>query len=62
MNIAELDFLKSWAYHNWLLKGSLNIVVLGRVLLLFEFELLSEAEPVLARGKRRVKDNVKFLE
>ena len=23
----ELDFLKSWAYHNWLLKGSLNIAV-----------------------------------
>ena len=43
------------------LKGKLNIVVLGRGLLLFEFELLSEAERVLLRGKRRVKDNVLFL-
>ena len=62
LNIAELDFLKSWAYHNWLLKESLNIAVLGRGLILFEFELLSEAERVPARGKRRVKDNVLFLE
>ncbi|RVW36101.1 hypothetical protein CK203_079675 [Vitis vinifera] len=58
----ELDFLKNWAFHAWLLKGRLNIVVLGRGFLLFEFELLSEAERVLARGKRRVKDNVLFLE
>ena len=36
--------------------------MLGRGLLLFEFELLSEAECVLARGKIRVKDNVLFLE
>ena len=34
----ELDFLKNWAFHAWLLKGWLNIVVLGRGLLLFEFE------------------------
>ena len=40
----------------------LNIAVLGRGLLLFEFELLSEVERVLARGKRRVKENVLFLE
>ena len=26
----ELDFLKHWAGHAWLLKGKLNIVVLGR--------------------------------
>ena len=30
--------------------------------MLFEFEVLSEAERVLAKGKRRVKDNVLFLE
>ena len=36
--------------------------MLGRGLLLFEFELLSEAEQVLARGKRRVKKNILFLE
>ncbi|RVW42036.1 hypothetical protein CK203_093309 [Vitis vinifera] len=58
----ELDFLKYWAGHAWLLKGKLNIVVLGKGLLLFEFELLSEAERILLRGKRRVKDNVLFLE
>ena len=58
----ELDFLKNWVGHAWLLKGKLNIVVLGRGLLLFEFELLSEAERVLLRGKRRVKDNELILE
>ncbi|RVW43903.1 hypothetical protein CK203_072377 [Vitis vinifera] len=46
----------------WLLKGRLNIIVLGRGLLPFEFELLSEVERVLARGKRRVKENVLFME
>ena len=56
----EFDYLKHWAGQAWLLKGKLNIVVLGRGLLLFEFELLSEAERVLLRGKRRVKDNVLF--
>ena len=60
--LPELDFLKNWAYHTWLLRGRLNLVVLGRGLMLFEFELLSEAERVLAKGKRRVKDNVLFLE
>ena len=30
--------------------------------MLFEFECLSEAERVLSRGKRRVKDNVLFME
>ncbi|KAJ9685001.1 hypothetical protein PVL29_017147 [Vitis rotundifolia] len=60
--LPELDFLKNWAYHTWLLKGRLNLVVLGRGLMLFEFELLSEAERVLAIGKRRVKDNILFLE
>ncbi|RVW35542.1 hypothetical protein CK203_073781 [Vitis vinifera] len=34
----------------------------GRGLLLFEFELLSEVKRVLARSKRRVKENVLFLE
>ncbi|RVX17219.1 hypothetical protein CK203_003051 [Vitis vinifera] len=58
----ELDFLKHWVGQAWLLKGKLNIVVLGEGLLLFEFECLSEAEHVLSRGKRRVKDNVLFLE
>ena len=58
----ELDFLKHWASQAWLLKGNLNIDVLGGGLLLFEFECSSEAERVLLRGKRRVKDNVLILE
>ncbi|RVX14304.1 hypothetical protein CK203_017277 [Vitis vinifera] len=45
-----------------LLKGKLDIAVLGSGLLLFDFELLSEAERVLARGKRRVLGSVLFLE
>ena len=57
-----MDFLKDWAGQVWLLRGKLNISVLGRGLLLFEFELLSEAERVLERGMRRVKDNALFLE
>ncbi|RVX21519.1 hypothetical protein CK203_002346 [Vitis vinifera] len=61
-DVAKKKTGRSWAYHTWLLKGRLNIVVLGRGLLLFEFELLSEAEQVLARGKRRVKKNILFLE
>ncbi|KAL6327375.1 hypothetical protein AAG906_018977 [Vitis piasezkii] len=58
----ELDFLKHWVGQAWLLKGNLNIDVLGGGLLLFEFELSSEAERVLSRGKRRVKDNELILE
>ena len=58
----ELDYLKNWAGHAWLLKGKLDIAAMGSGLLLFEFELLSEAERVLARGKRKVLGNVLFLE
>ena len=36
--------------------------MLGRGLLLFEFELPSEAERVLARGKRSIKENFLILE
>ena len=46
--------------HHWHLKGRLRIAVLGRGLLLFES--LSEAEWVLARGKRRIKENFLHLE
>ena len=46
--------------HRWHLKGRLRIAVLGRGLLLFES--LSEAEWVLARGKRRIKENFLHLE
>ncbi|RVX19928.1 hypothetical protein CK203_004741 [Vitis vinifera] len=56
----ELDYLKNWAGHAWLLKGKLDIAAMGSGLLLFEFELLSEAERVLARGKRKVLGGVYF--
>ena len=57
-----LDFLKNWAVHAWLLKGKLDIAVMGGGLLLFEFELSSEAERVLARGKRNVLGSVLLME
>ncbi|RVW40768.1 hypothetical protein CK203_080691 [Vitis vinifera] len=49
----ELDFLKNCAGHAWLLKGKLNIVVLGRRLLLFEFDLLREAEHVFVKREEK---------
>ncbi|RVW38063.1 hypothetical protein CK203_097261 [Vitis vinifera] len=57
-----LVFLKNWAVHAWLLKGKLDIAVMGGGLLLFEFELMSEAERVLARGKRKVLGSVLMME
>ena len=59
--IPELDFLRRWVKLQWLPKGSLRIVVLGRGQLLFEFETVSEAKQVLARG-RRVQENFLCLE
>ncbi|RVW23501.1 hypothetical protein CK203_090731 [Vitis vinifera] len=58
----ELDYLKNWAVHTWLLKGKLDIAVMGGGLMLFEFELVSEAECVLARGKRKVLGSVLLME
>ena len=58
----ELEYLKNWAGHAWLLKGKLDIAVMGGGLMLFEFELVSEAERVLARGKRKVLGSVLVLE
>ncbi|RVX08206.1 hypothetical protein CK203_017772 [Vitis vinifera] len=57
-----LDFLKNWVVHAWLLKGKLDIAVIGGGLILFEFELISEAERVLARGKRKVLGSVLLME
>ncbi|RVW20304.1 Transposon TX1 uncharacterized 149 kDa protein [Vitis vinifera] len=57
-----LDYLKNWAVHAWLLKGKLDIAVMGGGLILFEFELMSEAERVLARGKRKVLGSVLMME
>ena len=58
----KLDYLKNWVVHAWLLKGKLDIAVMGGGLMLFEFELVSEVERVLARGKRKVLGNVLLLE
>ena len=58
----ELEYLKNWAVHAWLLKGKLDIAVMGGGLMLFEFELVSEAERVLARGKRKVLGSVLLME
>ena len=33
-----LDYLKNWAVHAWLLKGKMDIAVMGGGLILFEFE------------------------
>ena len=41
-------------YQHWALKGNLRVAVLGKGLLLFDFELPSEAERVLTRGKKKV--------
>ena len=59
--IPELDFLRRWVKLQWLPKGSLRIVVLGRGQLLFEFETVWEAKQVLARG-RRAQENFLCLE
>ncbi|WKA01617.1 hypothetical protein VitviT2T_019888 [Vitis vinifera] len=58
----KLDYLKNWVVHAWLLKGKLDIAVMGGGLMFFEFELVSEVERVLARGKRKVLGNVLLLE
>lgn len=61
----ELDFLR-WVKFQWLIRRGgregLKIVVLGRGLMLFEFEMVQEIEWVLTRGRRRVQDNFLCLE
>ena len=47
---------------HWALKVNLRVVVLGRGLLLFDFELPSEAKRVLAKGLRNIKENVIILD
>ncbi|KAL6331633.1 hypothetical protein AAG906_011573 [Vitis piasezkii] len=42
--IPELDFLRRWVKLSWLPKESLRIAMLGRGLLLFEFETMLEAK------------------
>ena len=59
-SIPSLPSLKRWAYEVWLLKGELRIFRLGGALVLFVFQNKWEADMVLLRGSRRIKDR-KFL-
>ena len=61
-HFPELEYVRSWALKHWALKGNLRVAVLGRGLLLFDFESPSEAERVLARGLRNIKENVIILD
>ncbi|RVX11624.1 hypothetical protein CK203_015802 [Vitis vinifera] len=58
----ELDFVRSWTRQIWEVKGKLSIAALGRGIMLFEFDQAQEAERVLARGKRSLKDNWLILD
>ncbi|KAJ9707678.1 hypothetical protein PVL29_002633 [Vitis rotundifolia] len=60
--LPELDYVRSWTRQNWEVKGKLRVIVLGKGLLLFDFELPYEAEHVLARGKRSIKENFIILD
>ena len=59
--VPELEYVRRWASQQWALKGILRVAMLGRGLLLFEFESSREAERVLARGARNIKENVIVL-
>ncbi|KAL6350177.1 hypothetical protein AAG906_004117 [Vitis piasezkii] len=54
----ELSLLKLYVLKIWSVKGGLKISAFGGTLMLFEFEDLSEAERVLVRGSRRIKENL----
>ncbi|RVW30380.1 Transposon TX1 uncharacterized 149 kDa protein [Vitis vinifera] len=58
----ELDLVRSWTRQFWEVKGKLSIAALGRGIMLFEFDQAQEAERVLARGKRSLKDNWLILD
>ena len=58
----ELDLVRSWSRQSWEVKGKLSIAALGRGIMLFEFDQAQEAERVLARGKRSLKDNWLILD
>ena len=60
--LPKLDFVRKWTHQHWLLKGNLSVAVLGRGLFLFEFEMPSEIERVLVRGKKSIKENFLILD
>ena len=49
--ILELEAVRKWAISSWMPKGRLNMVRLGKKLLLFKFETPSEADLVLKFGR-----------
>ena len=59
--VPELEYVRRWASQHWALKGNLRVAMLGRGFLLFEFESSREAERVLVRGVRNIKENVIVL-
>ncbi|RVW55852.1 hypothetical protein CK203_075728 [Vitis vinifera] len=61
-SIPSLPSLKRWAYEVWLLKGEIRILRLGGALVLFEFQNKWEADMVLLRGSRRIKDREFILQ
>ena len=60
--LLELEYVRSWTRQNWEVKGKMKIAVLGRGILMFDIELSHEAERVLARGKRSIKENCLILD
>ena len=60
--LPELEYVRSWTCQNWEVKGKLKVAVLGRGLLLFDFDLPYEVERVLARGKISIKENFIILD
>ncbi|RVW41825.1 hypothetical protein CK203_108405 [Vitis vinifera] len=41
--LPKLEYVRSWTLQHWALKGNLRVAMLGKGLLLFDFELPSEA-------------------
>ena len=60
--ILELEAVRKWAIFSWMPKGRLNLVRLGRKLLLFEFENPSEADRVLKFGRWSLRGYLLHLE
>lgn len=50
--VPDLDGLNTWVVQNWQLHGGVSISLLGGSLILFDFEVSSDADAVLNRGLR----------
>ena len=53
--------MRRWAITQWNIKNPFAVVILGRGLLLFEFESKEEVDRVLMFGKRRFGTNLVHL-